>query len=130
MLLLRILQDTLYKGEKKQGALNLNLYFPLNKDDDEYAVKCWNLERGIDAKLSGQRPPKDEITLDELLRETEDTDLIKQDSSGDVIELENDTEEECQLIVGIRVWKVRWAYFTLLYFTLLYFTLLLPYLYL
>src|SRR5210317_1890960 len=34
------------------------------KDDDEKAVKCWNLERVIDAELSGQRPPKQDITLE------------------------------------------------------------------
>ena len=92
MLLLRILQDTLYKGEKKQGALNLNLYFPLNKDDDEYAVKCWNLERVIDAELSGQRPPKQDITLDDLLRELENTD--KQDKSRNTIDIEDNSDEE------------------------------------
>ena len=62
------------------------------KEDNEDAVKCWNLERGIDAALSGQRPPKQDITSDDLLRELENTD--KQDNSGDTIEIEDNSDEE------------------------------------
>ena len=70
------------------------------KEDDEYAVSCWNLERVIDAELSGQRPPKQDISLDDLLREFENTD--KQDKSiwqsiasyWSSIEIEDNSDEE------------------------------------
>ena len=49
---------------------------------------------GIYAELSGQtRPPTEQdIMLDDLLRELENTD--KQDNSGDTIEIEDDSDKE------------------------------------
>ena len=40
------------------------------KDVDEEALKCWNLERIIDAKLFGKDEPP-ELSMEELLRENE-----------------------------------------------------------
>ena len=58
------------------------------------SVKCWNLEKVIDAELSGQRPPKLDITLDDLLRKLENTD--KHDNSGDTIEIEDNSDKEAE----------------------------------
>ena len=39
------------------------------KEEGEDAVKCWNLERVINAELLGLRRPNHDLTLDELLKE-------------------------------------------------------------
>ena len=46
------------------------------KEEGEDAVKCWNLERVINAELLGLRRPNHESTLDELLKEKEENKAI------------------------------------------------------
>ena len=55
------------------------------KDTDEEALKCWNLERIVDAKLFGKDEPH-QLTMEELIRE--DASDVASDSNSEVISLE------------------------------------------
>ena len=50
--------------------------------NDEDALKCWNLERIIDAKLFGKSTPE-ELTLQDLLTEI-GAPVVTVDTDGDV----------------------------------------------
>ena len=52
------------------------------KENTEEALKCWNLERILEAESLGKTPPAD-LTMDDLVRE-------ESDSSKGVISIDED----------------------------------------
>ena len=60
------------------------------KEEDEDAVKCWNLERVINAELLGLRRPNHDLTLDELLKEMEEDVANIGKEVGEVVELDDE----------------------------------------
>ena len=57
------------------------------KDQDEDAVKCWNLERVLGAELFGKCPPMDELPLEELVKQMEEKDVLVENNIEEIVEL-------------------------------------------
>ena len=64
-----------YRGVRRQSWKNIN----------EEALKCWNLERIIDAKLFGKDEPPG-LSIEELLRENEGAVVSNRDDEVIILE--------------------------------------------
>ena len=53
-------------------------------------MKCWNLERVINAELLGLRRPNHDLTLDELLKEMEEDVANIGKEVGEVVKLDDE----------------------------------------